>query len=272
MYFRNHFDASLVKEFGKFDVEKAGSCTYCQTSILKTLQYFKEPARPAGYYGSGVDTAAYHACELCGWWKAVFRENWYTSGSSGVNGSRVSGAIGALKTFADNDISVPAEEARNFLVARYERRNTLHPKVLEETVGSVYSAFGYDVEITAYQKDGGVDIILRASSGAQIGVQVKRTKNKIHVAQIRELAGALLVKGMPAGIFVTTSEFTREASDTAEKLLGRGLPIQLVDAHRFYSALKIAQRLRPLKISKDELLELRQHSALVSEYVYPHSL
>jgi restriction system protein len=73
-------------------------------------------------------------------------------------------------------------------------------------------------------------------------VQVKRVKNKISAEQIRSFAGALLLNGMPHGIFVTTSGYTKYAETAAASALRRGYRIELVNSNDFYAALHIAQR------------------------------
>lgn len=146
--------------------------------------------------------------------------------------------------------STPVEEARRYLLARFEKRFELHPRLVEEVVASVFKDQGYAVELTAYSNDGGIDIILlRSSSGERIGVQIKRSKNTIGVAQIRELAGALLFEGLPQGIFITTSDYTSGARDLERRSAGL-LPITLRNADWLYEALRLTQR--PAYRSLDE--------------------
>ena len=138
-------------------------------------------------------------------------------------------------------MSTPISEIRSYLAARYESRFTLHPRLLEETVASVFGNLGYISVATAYSGDDGIDVILRKADET-IGVQVKRYKDNIEVEQIRSLAGALVLNGFTLGMFVTTSAFQRGAPATAAKLETRGYRIELFDAQRFYDALQIAQR------------------------------
>jgi restriction system protein len=92
--------------------------------------------------------------------------------------------------------------------------------------------------VTGYSNDGGIDVILEKES-KQIGVQVKRYKNKIKVDQIRELTGALFLSGIPKGIFVTTSDFQSGANKLVQKSHDRGIPIELINSKRFYDILKL---------------------------------
>jgi restriction system protein len=153
-----------------------------------------------------------------------------------------------------SDMSQGIEEVRRFLVAKYEARFEMHPRLLELTVTSVFRDLGYQAEATAYSADGGIDVILRASNGSTSGVQVKRLRSAIEVEQIRALAGAMLLGGHTSGVFVTTSRFRSGAVSAASRLRDLCMPVELIDSVRFLQALKISQR--PLYESFDEWEEV----------------
>ena len=187
---------------------------------------------------------AFKVCDKCGWWstyRMIPSAKHFEGISRTLPGFRLEGACARLKKLDLADISNPAEEVRNYLVAKYEERFEVQPRKWEEVVGSVFKDLGYDVVITAYQHDEGIDIILSNDSDL-VGVQVKRSKNRIQVSQIRELAGALLLGGYTKGCFVTTSDFTKGAEDAGVEYDTRGYPIELIDAPRFFDALYITQR------------------------------
>lgn len=175
-------------------------------------------------------------CQVCGWWVA-FRD--YIRGREVIESH---GGAGGLRTLDLTDIKTPLSEVRQYLAAKYETRKQLHPRLFEETVGSVFGDLGYEVTVTAYSGDGGIDLILVGPAGDTVGVQVKRHKNKIEAHQIRELTGALMLRGITKGVFVTTSIFSYGALSEAKVSTVRGYPIELYDASRFLGALKIAQR------------------------------
>lgn len=127
------------------------------------------------------------------------------------------------------------------MLGKQEARFDLHPRLFELTVASVFKDQGYDVEATAYSKDGGIDVIHKRS-GEEIGVQVKRYRQNIGVEQIRELVGALVLRGNRTGIFVSTSDFTGASKAAREQYAGCGYELELVDGRRFLHALGIAQR------------------------------
>lgn len=152
------------------------------------------------------------------------------------------GNIAQLHNLDLNDVSIPLEEVKNFLIAKYEGRHDLHPRLFKETVASVFRDLGYQARVTAYSGDGGIDVVLDGPDNTEIGVQVKRYKDSVSVEQIRAFTGALLLGGYTKGIFVTTSRFQSGASKTANLAMVRGIPIELIDANRLYDALRLSQR------------------------------
>jgi restriction system protein len=176
-----------------------------------------------------------------GWWVAVHKWGYaYGTYEGSININR---AAGLLRTLDLSDISLPVDDLKRYLLARYNERLILNPKRFEDIVAGVFADFGFRVRVTSYSGDRGVDVIvLDGDSNRTVGVQVKRWQGKIKAEQIRSLAGALILNKMTAGIFVTTSSFTSGAVETAEEFRQRGLPILLWDADTFYKNLWIGQR------------------------------
>ena len=190
----------------------------------------------------GVDA---ECCPVCGWWKltrsvqGTFSESDpYTPDSYS---HRTYAAIASLRALDLASDRTPLDEVRQYLLAREEAKYALHPRLFEETVASVFADFGYEATVTSYSGDGGVDIILNGANGEVIGVQVKRWKNAIEVAQIRELVGALVLGGLTNGVFVTTSDFQSGCHGVASEAENVGLPIALVNGTTFLDYLRIAQ-------------------------------
>ncbi len=138
------------------------------------------------------------------------------------------------------DLGAPVSEIRKYLCARYDRRFSIHPRKFEEVVSSVFRDLGYDSRLTAYSKDGGIDVLLSGPHNEQIGVQVMRHRGAITVERIRAFMGALIVNECVAGVFVTTSTFQSGARNLA-RACENLQPIELTDANRFLEELKIAQ-------------------------------
>jgi restriction system protein len=95
----------------------------------------------------------------------------------------------------------------------------------ELLVGEIARRRGYKVEMpNAGGADGGIDLVLR-KDGRRGLVQCKNwNKAKVTAKEIREFYGVLVSEGAFMGIFVTASEYTKDARDFAE-----GKPLQLVD-------------------------------------------
>ncbi len=220
------------------------NCLFCKTQLLLLLEDNQKKDRKApDYY---VEDLHAEFCPTCGWWRAGKSVRLRNAGGRCSRipklGYASYGAVAILRNLDLISISTPIEEIRNFLVAKYESRYDVHPRLFEETVASVFRDLDYQAKVTAYSGDGGIDIVLVGKDSSEIGVQVKRYKNSISVEQIRSFTGALVLSGYTKGIFVTTSRFQSGASKTT-KLAGlRGVQIDLLNAERFYDALKITQR------------------------------
>lgn len=179
-------------------------------------------------------------CETCGWWRIV--KDVCISAEAWQIWDFFYGLSGTLKSLDVSDISVPISEISTYLIAKYESRFSVHPKLFEEVVASVFKNIGHNVYVTGYSNDGGIDIVLQSDLDTLIGIQVKRYKNKIKAEQIRAFAGSLLLAGYNKGIFITTSDFQPGAIKAAQAYTIKTLPVELLDAKRFYDALKISQK------------------------------
>ena len=149
-------------------------------------------------------------------------------------------AAASLRNFDATDTSLEIRDIRDYLSAKIDARYSIHPRVLEETVRSVFESTGYSAIATAYTNDGGVDVVLTDNRG-MVAVQVKRYRSKIKVDQIRAFLGALVLGDYDRGIFVSTSEFQPGAFDAAIKAMRLGVSIDLMDGKRFLEDLGIAQ-------------------------------
>ncbi len=236
------------------------NCLFCKTSLSPLLDQRQDAPRKAPDFW--VEHLLAKFCPTCGWWLAsrTVRErnmDGKCSHTPRVGHSRF-GTIAILRNLDMADLSVPIEEVRDFLVAKYESRYDVHPRLFEETVASVFRDLDYQAKVTAYSGDGGIDIVLVGKDDKEIGVQVKRYRNSIGVEQIRALTGALVLSGYTKGTFVTTSRFQAGANKAANLAALRGIQIELLNAERFYDVLKLAQcaTYRNTQDLGDELKEL----------------
>jgi restriction system protein len=215
----------------------ATSCVYCGGEL--STPHIQRDMRIHDI-GRTVEERHIRTCRGCGWWtlKAVNTNSTHDGDITHHYGS------GGRLMRLDTPEKLSVEEVRSYLTARFSDRHLISPSQFEDVVASVFRDHGYDSIVTGKTGDGGIDIVLQRD-GQQVGVQVKRYKDKIGVDPIRSFMGALTEKGLLAGVFVTTSDFTKGAREyaTAPRIRERlfGEPIRLVNAAEFYGALKIAQ-------------------------------
>ena len=211
-----------------------GVCPFCSGPLCLLVE---EPHEEIEYFPSdGVYSWRVSSCSSCGWWHCV--EPHFRSHHSVVY-SHARSASACLKHIDPTDQETPISEIRAFAERNWERRFEIHPRLMEELVADVYRNLGYTVELRAFQKDGGVDIYLLGDGTSRTGVQVKRTKNPISVEQIRSFTGALLLRGVASGVYVTTSRFTSPSEDEALVSGEKGIPIELWDSGRLLDYLDI---------------------------------
>jgi hypothetical protein len=232
-------------------------CAFCEGPLLDL------EADIVGGKSSFRSVAEVSVCNQCGWWIA-HKSSSYTLGAHRVQRTMMYGAAASLRELDLTDISLPIDEVRDYLTARFEKRMLINPRTLEETVGSIFRDLGWGVKVTAYSGDDGIDAFLE-KDGQTIGVQVKRYGSNIEVEQIRSLAGALLLKGLTKGIFVTTSSFQRGAQATVDRLAIKGYAIELMNSDRLFDALRIAQRKR-YRSGRDFPRKLLDDLPLISGY------
>lgn len=202
-------------------------------------------------------------CNVCGWWNLI--KNISISTDAWQVWDFFYGCSGVLKELNIEDIQAPIDEVSRYLIANYESRLRINPKLFEEVVADVFKGLGYYVQVTGYSNDGGIDVVLSNSSEKITGVQVKRYKNKIKVEQIRAFAGALILAGHNKGIFVTTSDFQPGALKAAKKFSSKTLPIKLINSQEFYDALKIS---RIDQFDNEKLLKSLNKEKISSLYSY----
>lgn len=106
----------------------------------------------------------------------------------------------------------------------------------EEFVGYIFSSLGYETQITSKSRDGGKDLILGTGKG-KIYVEVKRyaENNLISSPLILKLVGSAANDGVSKCIFLTTSGYTKDAIETAER---SKINIDLLDYEGFIDLCK----------------------------------
>ena len=213
------------------------NCYYCNTDLV---QLRSKVLDRSPFKDTADDVKRLDACPSCGWWVLSFsRESrvgpdWHQWIHRGA---------GTLRRLDVSDITVPTEELRQYLLAKYDDRLYIHPRKYEEVVASVFRDSGYRVRVTSYSGDNGIDVfVFDGDQGDIVGIQVKRTRNNIQADQIREFAGSLILNGATRGIFVTTKSFTKGAAQTANLFETKRVAIELWDAAAFYDKLRLTTR------------------------------
>ena len=104
-----------------------------------------------------------------------------------------------------------------------ERLRNNSPEFLESTALKLLGAMGYGTgKRTGGPKDRGIDgIVLTDVLGIKkIATQTKRIQRKVPVEDIEKFLGGLDGIGINDGVFITTSDFTKDAVDFVEKKRG----------------------------------------------------
>jgi len=98
----------------------------------------------------------------------------------------------------------------------------LTPREFEELVARVFEEQGYIVSLTPRTRDGGIDIIATRDLGGltfMVLVECKRygQQNKVDVSLVRSLLGVQTDRKASKAVLVTSSSFTRDAREFAER-------------------------------------------------------
>lgn len=105
---------------------------------------------------------------------------------------------------------------------------TINPRDFEFLVAHLYRSIGYDVFVTAAQKDGGKDVIA-SRDGEIIYIECKNWEGRVDVKVVAELIGRVEVDRVTRGIVVGTSGFTKGRSTATEFAVKNAARVSLVD-------------------------------------------
>jgi HJR/Mrr/RecB family endonuclease len=127
----------------------------------------------------------------------------------------------------DRQIIITLEEVNaeliRYLAVHPEKMREMNPRKFEELVAELFRSMGYDVELTPYSKDGGLDImaVQRTGVGRLLTlIECKRygPQNKVDVGRVRALYGVVEQKKASYGVIATTSFFTHSAQQFQQNL------------------------------------------------------
>jgi hypothetical protein len=152
----------------------------------------------------------------------------------GVPGALIGGAI--CQQCSEDGARLEAESRRRETERRAEeyrawvRRirlpeylRTVHPREFEQIACRLFEKMGYDVELTKYTGDGGVDGRLRKDGQLSL-LQCKRTQGSVGEPVLRDLFGAMAHEQALSAFIVTTGSVSSQARQWAV-----GKPIRVVE-------------------------------------------
>ena len=133
-------------------------------------------------------------------------------------------------------IHAQAEFAEHFTQDLIQHVHAVTPEYFEQIVADIFTALGFNTEVTGGADDKGVDVIARYSDGldfAPIYIQVKHYCGTMKVTpnEIQKLAGAVLLHGGLQGVLVTCGAFAQPVPEYLQGLPG-ARNIALVDRHQ----------------------------------------
>ena len=180
----------------------------------------------------------------CGWWTVKDIQT-PDAHNSYAPAEWVFSYRGALRTFSPADVTVPMDSLRRAIATHPDVINSIDPYKMEDLVGAVMTDFwpGAKCKHCGRSNDGGIDLIL-VNGDKPFAIQVKRRSrsNKGEsVHHVTHFIGALMLAGIPDGIFVTTADhFTGAAEKAAASVLESGLvdTFQLIDRKPFLEMLE----------------------------------
>lgn len=106
------------------------------------------------------------------------------------------------------------------------------PAFFERTVVQLLEKMGYgDGTVTGKSGDGGIDGMIKQDNLGldEIYVQAKRWENTVPGKEVRDFAGSLASKKSKKGVFITTSTFSRDATDFVKSVDSK---IVLIDGEK----------------------------------------
>jgi restriction system protein len=238
--YRNYSTSRLTDEVAlplQSSENRAMTCPYCKRA-LRTLNsdYDQEASYPTAeelHWEARVDV-----CDTCGWWRILEEVSVLDCRTYVSELHTWAYSTGILRKMDPSGIAEPIEEIERYLLARSDARFQMNPRRFEEVAADVFRLVGRKVILTQYSGDEGIDLILLDAPNNELAaVQVKRHQSKVEASTIREFCGALFLKGIPTGIVVTSSDFTRGAHQTAARALKRGQRIELWSGNHFLDVL-----------------------------------
>jgi Restriction endonuclease len=123
----------------------------------------------------------------------------------------------------------------NYLLSRcIPLENIVNPYQFEDLTGLLFKEEGWDVELTSKSRDGGKDVIARRTDAGMpfvAYVQAKRNRksHKVSISEVKEFVATVAADNVNAGYFVTTSYFSKPATQWLQDKGHRLATVELID-------------------------------------------
>ncbi|MGG7074077.1 restriction endonuclease [Campylobacter sp. 9BO] len=137
------------------------------------------------------------------------------------------------KTPIENILSISKELTQNLKLQILNEISSKSPKFFEFFVLRLFEKMGYGIgRLTKNGSDGGIDgVIDEDELGlSQVYIQAKSWQGSVSRPEIQKFVGAISNKATKKGIFITTSNFTKEAISYANGIQSH--TISLIDGDR----------------------------------------
>jgi restriction system protein len=230
---------------------EAGVCMNCGSA---TSEFTARPLTPEGvrelmqhHPGETFYTQEHflRSCRTCGWWQLRAEAIGIPDGRRAHWAHQYSSILQEVDIASTN---AALEDLRRHLIEKWDDRKFISASKAEDLVAGVLKDhLGCEVQkVTANvtAPDGGIDLLVFTKDGEiSAAVQVKRRIQRCSesVQVVRQFIGALVVKGIPKGIFITTApRFSRQAqiAGSSEALVRRDLELELIDGDRLLEMLR----------------------------------
>lgn len=141
-----------------------------------------------------------------------------------------------------NKVKTKKKEQREYPINVYIDKvissvNKMNGSEFEDFVEYIFKEMGFKAEQTPKTRDGGKDLILSTKDG-KMYVEIKRyaSSNLVTSPLVLKLIGSAVSDGVNKCLFLTTSGYTNDAIDTAEK---SKVDIKLIDINGFVDMCKM---------------------------------
>jgi hypothetical protein len=203
-----------------------------------------ETNNPYSMFVGGITNFDVYQCLRCGWW-SFYNEAFTDMGT----GPFTNYGSASLKEFNANDLELPIEVLRNELEKSAKLLELIHPKKMEELVGSILKDFiNVEVHHCGASHDRGIDLLILKGE-TTIPVQVKRRsdiRKTESVRTVREMFGVMFRDNYRNAYVVSTADhFSRESIKEVNEVLrgGKCDSFELIDYHRFVDMIDVTKPL-----------------------------